>query len=70
MIDLAYAIAQAQEAVDADEFLWGDPEGENYGIGQDTAEAEESGRLIGYLEGLKAAQEILRKEVDTPASQS
>lgn len=57
--DLLVRIAEADRAVTGDAYIWGDPDGEMYGIGQDSEQAEESGRLIGRLEGLREAAELL-----------
>ena len=56
-------IEAAQHDVDTDADYWGDPEGAGYGMGQDTEEAEASGYLLGYLEGLQRAREALKAQV-------
>lgn len=57
--ELADLIAEADRAVAGDAYVWGDPDGSMYGVGQDSEEAEESGRLIGRLEGLREAAELI-----------
>jgi hypothetical protein len=47
-------IREARDDVRRDEDYWA-----CLASGQDTEEAEESGRLAGYLEGLEAALEVL-----------
>jgi hypothetical protein len=50
-------LEQARAEVSADAVHW-----EFLACGQDTEEAEESGRLIGYAEGLEAALKLLESQ--------
>lgn len=52
---LAAMIAEARDDVRKDTEHW-----EELACGQDTEEAEESGRMIGYAEGLEAALKLLK----------
>jgi hypothetical protein len=54
---LAGEVNDADRAAEADEQHW-----TSLGIDQDTEEAEESGRLIGYRQGLERALELARAE--------
>lgn len=51
-------LKRARKAVDKDNEYW-----ERLACGQDTEQAENSGELTGYVDGLKFAIDLLEKEV-------